>query len=90
MNITAFLCRRALGAVSAIALATVPFAVAKPASAAQPQITVIGNSWVGFAPIYVAEDMGYYKKLGINVVMTQDESKSDALAALERGSLIRR
>jgi NitT/TauT family transport system substrate-binding protein len=48
---------------------------------------VIANSWVGFAPIYVAEDMGYYKKLGINVTMTVDESKSDALAALERGDV---
>ena len=70
-----------------VALVVAALALPAPAFAGTQPITVICNSWVGFAPIFVAEDMGYDKKLGIDVTVRFDDSKSDALAALERGDV---
>jgi NitT/TauT family transport system substrate-binding protein len=61
---------------------------ANPAEASQlTKVTVICNSWVGFAPVFVAEELGYDRKLGIDVTVRFDDSKSDALVALERGDV---
>lgn len=84
MNLKTALRYSLLGVVSTLAAFS---SMVASAQAATTEISVVGNSWVGFSPIYVAEDMGYYKNLGINVVMNVVNSKPDALAALERGDV---
>src|ERR1700675_4388812 len=44
-------------------------------------------AWPGYAPIFVANDLGYFKELGISVTMNFDDDRSDVLAAMARGDI---
>ncbi len=57
------------------------------AHAAVKPIRVICNNWSGFAPVFVASDLGYFKALGLDVSVKLDDEQSDALAGLERGDI---
>jgi NitT/TauT family transport system substrate-binding protein len=57
------------------------------ADAADKQIRVICNNWSGFAPVFVAGDLGYFKALGLDVSVKLDDEQSDALAGLTRGDI---
>ena len=54
---------------------------------ADTQLTVICNNWSGFAPVFVASDLGYFKKLGLDVSVKVDDTQSDALAGLMHGDI---
>jgi NitT/TauT family transport system substrate-binding protein len=65
----------------------IALALAAPATAADQQIRVICNDWSGFAPVFVASDLGYFKALGLDVSVKIDDEQSDALAGLTRGDI---
>src|ERR1700709_1865550 len=73
------------GATSLIAAGVISFG--GPAQAADKAIRVICNNWSGFAPVFVASDLGYFKKLGLKVTVKVDDEQSDALAGIERGDV---
>ena len=60
---------------------------AATANAADKQFRVICNNWSGFAPVFVAADLGYFKALGLDVSVKLDDEQSDALAGLTRGDI---
>ena len=70
-----------------IAAAVLPLMIAGAANAADKQIRVICNNWSGFAPVFVAGDLGYFKALGLDVSVKLDDEQSDALAGLTRGDI---
>jgi NitT/TauT family transport system substrate-binding protein len=57
------------------------------AQAAEKTLHVICNNWSGFAPVFVASDLGYFKSLGLHVTVKVDDEQSDALAGIERGDI---
>ncbi|WP_284945728.1 ABC transporter substrate-binding protein [Acidisoma cladoniae] len=73
------------GATSLIAAGLMTFG--GPAHAADKTIRVICNNWSGFAPVFVASDLGYFKALGLKVTVKVDDEQSDALAGIERGDI---
>ncbi|GAN80334.1 ABC transporter substrate-binding protein [Acidocella aminolytica] len=75
--------RRILMATSAVFLAV---AAALPAKA-DDTIRVLSPVWSGFAPVMVAQDLGYYKKEGLNVSVTFEDDVPTIMAALNRGDI---
>jgi NitT/TauT family transport system substrate-binding protein len=61
--------------------------MAGTAHAETKDIRVICNNWSGFAPVFVAADLGYFKAMGLNVTVKLDDEQSDALAGLTRGDI---
>lgn len=59
-------------------------AAAAPARAAVPTIRILCPTWSGYAPIFVARDLGYFRKLGIDVDIKFDDERADVMAAMER------
>jgi NitT/TauT family transport system substrate-binding protein len=43
--------------------------------------------WVGFAPLHLANELGYFKEEGITVQEIIDDDNSNAIAAMERGDI---
>lgn len=43
--------------------------------------------WPGFAPVYLAQELGYFKEEGLTVEETFDDDRGNVLPALERGDL---
>lgn len=76
--------RRGLQVAATLSLCV--FAAAN-ADAADKSIRVICNNWSGFAPVFVAGDLGYFKALGLDVSVKLDDEQSDALAGLTRGDI---
>ena len=54
---------------------------------ADEAIRILCPTWPGYAPIFVANDLGYFKELGITVTMNFDDDRSDVLAAMARGDI---
>jgi NitT/TauT family transport system substrate-binding protein len=63
------------------------FAVTQAAHAEDKTIRVICNNWSGFAPVFVANDLGYFKKLGLKVSVKFDDEQADALAGIAHGDI---
>lgn len=43
--------------------------------------------WVGFAPLHLANELGYFAEEGITVEEIVDDDNSNAIAAMERGDI---
>jgi NitT/TauT family transport system substrate-binding protein len=52
-------------------------------SQAPPTVRIALSSWVGFAPMYVARDQGFYKKHGVDVELVPIEDPADRFNALK-------
>jgi NitT/TauT family transport system substrate-binding protein len=63
------------------------FTVTRAAYAEDKTIRVICNNWSGFAPVFVASDLGYFKKLGLKVSVKFDDEQADALAGIAHGDI---
>ena len=70
-------------ASTAVALALL---AAAPASAAD-EIRMLAPTWLGFAPVHVANDLGYFKDLGRDVTYTFEDDRANVMAALARGGI---
>ena len=51
----------------------------------QPPLTVGTNTWIGYEPLYLARDLGYYE--GANLRLVELASTTQAMDALRVGSL---
>lgn len=61
-------------------------ALAGPAAAAD-QIRMLAPTWLGFAPVYVANDLGYFKELGLEVDYKFEDDRANVMAAYARGDI---
>ncbi len=61
-------------------------AAAQPASA-EDTIRMLAPTWPGFAPVWVAKDMGYFKDQGLEVDIRFEDDRSNVLAAMARGDI---
>ena len=43
--------------------------------------------WVGFGPVHLANELGFFKQEGITVEETLDDDMPNAMAAMERGDI---
>jgi NitT/TauT family transport system substrate-binding protein len=64
----------------------VGLAANQPASA-QDKIRMLAPTWPGFAPVWVAKDMGYFKDDGLEVDIRFEDDRSNVLAAMARGDI---
>ena len=54
---------------------------------ADDNIRILAPTWPGFAPVLVADDLGYFKDEGIDVDMKFEDDRSNVLAAMARGDI---
>lgn len=50
-------------------------------------IRILCPTWSGYAPIFVASDLGYFKAMGITVDIKFDDERADVMAAMARGDI---
>ena len=60
---------------------------ASSASAQELTIKCAYPFWPGFAPVYLAQELGYFKEEGLTVEETFDDDRGNVLPALERGDI---
>lgn len=51
------------------------------------KLTCMYPVWVGYGPIPIAEELGYFKEEGIEVEMILDDDMPNGIAAMERGDI---
>lgn len=73
-------------AATAIALCLAAALPASPAFAAD-LIRVLCPSWPGFAPVFVAKDLGYFAADGLEVDIRFEDDRSNVAAAMARGDI---
>lgn len=61
-------------------------AMAGPATAAD-RIRMLAPTWLGFAPVLVANDLGYFKELGLEVDYKFEDDRANVMAAYARGDI---
>jgi NitT/TauT family transport system substrate-binding protein len=67
---------------SAIVLAL----MASTASAAE-QIRILAPTWLGFAPVHIAQDLGCFTKQDLDVSIRFEDDLTNVMAAMERGDI---
>lgn len=56
-------------------------------AAAADQIRMLAPTWLGFAPVHVANDLGYFKELGLEVDYKFEDDRANVMAAYARGDI---
>jgi len=74
--------RNLLGLAAAISLT-----LGASAARADDTIRILCPTWSGYAPIFVAADLGYFKAMGLNVNIKFDDERADVMAAMARGDI---
>ncbi len=74
------------GRVTLAALALLATFSAEPARA-DNQIRILCPTWSGFAPVFVANDLGYFKQLGIAVDIKFEDERPNVMAAMAHGDI---
>lgn len=70
------------------ALAVSGWAAASQAAVGNPtKVTCMYPVWVGFGPVHLANELGYFKEEGIEVEEILDDDMPNAVAAMERGDI---
>jgi NitT/TauT family transport system substrate-binding protein len=64
-------------AASAVLLAAAP-------AKADDRIRILSPTWSGYAPVFVAGDLGYFKAAGLDVDLKFDDERADVMAAMTR------
>ena len=73
---------------AALALAlTLSATIPAPAAQAADKIRVFCPTWLGFAPVLVAKDLGYFKEEGLEVELKFEDDRTNVLAAFTRGDI---
>lgn len=60
---------------------------ARAAAGEADKITCMYPVWVGFGPVHLANELGYFKDEGITVEEILDDDMPNAMAAMERGDI---
>jgi NitT/TauT family transport system substrate-binding protein len=63
------------------------FVLAAGAARAEDKIRILCPTWSGFAPVFVAQDLGYFDKLGITVDIRFEDERPNVMAAMARGDI---
>jgi NitT/TauT family transport system substrate-binding protein len=83
--------RKALTVAGAVAVVTFLSGLAGDrahAAAGDPnKISCMYPVWVGFGPVHLANELGYFKDEGITVTEVLDDDMPNAVAAMERGDI---
>ncbi|MCB8880237.1 ABC transporter substrate-binding protein [Acidisoma cellulosilytica] len=78
--------RRYAGAAMGLVLAAAAtVGVAKPAEAGKLQLSM--TVWVGYGPIFLARDMGFFKKRGLDAKLTIVSDSSLSMGAMAAGQI---
>ena len=75
------LARRSLASCCAIIIAAVATATMPTLAAAEP-FKIVHTTWVGYGPLYLARDLGYFEEEGVDVELVVIEEKSFQMGAL--------
>jgi NitT/TauT family transport system substrate-binding protein len=75
--------RRFAGVGLAVAL-WAGVSLASTAAQADEKIRILCPTWSGYAPVFVAQELGYFKKLGIDVEMKFEDERANVMAAMDR------
>lgn len=79
---------RTLGALlGAMTLVVMAFGPAEAAVGDKDKITCMYPVWVGFGPVHLANELGYFKEEGITVEEILDDDMPNGVAAMERGDI---
>jgi NitT/TauT family transport system substrate-binding protein len=70
-----------------VALACVAATLAAGPVAAADRIRMLAPTWLGFAPVHVANDLGYFAKLGLEVDYKFEDDRANVMAAMARGDI---
>ena len=60
---------------------------ASASAKADDTIRILCPTWSGYAPVFVASDLGYFKALGINVSIKFEDERPNVMAAMARGDI---
>jgi NitT/TauT family transport system substrate-binding protein len=69
----------------AVAVLVVTIAACAPAASPTPAMTKLNlgySTWVGYGPLFIARDKGYFKDEGLDVTLTKVEDPKDRFTAL--------
>ncbi len=75
-----------LRSLLAVSIAT-SFLIAATAARAEDKIRILCPTWSGYAPIFVANDLGYFKSANLSVDIKFDDERADVMAAMARGDI---
>ena len=56
-------------------------------ASANEKIRILCPTWSGFAPVFVAQELGYFKNLGLDVSIKFEDERANVMAAFERGDI---
>jgi NitT/TauT family transport system substrate-binding protein len=76
--------RARVGLVASLALGTMAFATG---ASADNTIRILCPTWSGFAPVFVAQELGYFKAAGIDVSIKFEDDRANVMAAMARGDI---
>ncbi len=62
-------------------------AMSVSAAHADDKIRILCPTWSGYAPVFVANDLGYFKALGIDVDIKFEDERPNVMAAMARGDI---
>jgi NitT/TauT family transport system substrate-binding protein len=65
----------------------VALSVSATAAHADDKIRILCPTWSGYAPVFVANDLGYFKALGIDVDIKFEDERPNVMAAMARGDI---
>ncbi|WP_057003052.1 ABC transporter substrate-binding protein [Agrilactobacillus composti] len=68
-------------------LVTLLLVPSQSVQAATPTVKIAHSSWIGFYPLDLAEKKGFFKDYGVNVEISDIESKADSKSALASGKI---
>src|SRR5215207_4483025 len=68
-------------------VAMVPLTRAHAADGQSDKVTCMYPVWVGFGPVHLANELGYFREEGIEVEEIIDDDMPNAMAAMERGDI---
>src|SRR5215472_12280442 len=77
--------RRHLGLVAAIVGGMTLAGMVAPAPAVADPVKIGVNTWVGFGPLYLAREKGFFQKRGVEVELTSIEKTSEKYAGFLSG-----
>ena len=73
--------------LSAAALAAVMLAAAPAAAQETQEVTMAFCTWTGYAPMFIAQEKGYFEEAGIDMTIQVIEDESTYAALITRGSV---
>jgi NitT/TauT family transport system substrate-binding protein len=62
-------------------------AVLATTASADEKIRILCPTWLGFSPVLVAKDLGYFKDAGIDVDLRFEDDRTNVLAAFAKGEI---